>query len=192
MMKVLVIYTIILFQVSYLIPPALPSEILGPQLTSSWHVFGEGFFDGSAIKTNEEIQIDANWVRANWGLGLSYNFESIGDRSRIQRIHVEVKNEKGSKSIIEAGFSASHELKCCSQSEENLVITEEWQAWEFDTTHLKRTESDRKLPFESFLIDSPMVTLFFLKPKNEEIQKDTIKVRNLYIIFDDGETLFYN
>ena len=160
----------------------------------TWQVFGDGFYGGSAVKRNNEIFIDVNWLKATWGLGISYKLEWPEENRELDRIRIQIKSVFNTNAKVLAGISS----KAGENKEQDprlaQDITNQWQTFEFTTSGmLTSRSSDRLVP--SLHADDPkglqVINLSFLKAEGSDLGSDTIVVRDLVVMFKNGESYAY-
>ena len=160
----------------------------------SWRIFGDGFFGGSAIKRKSEILIDANWVNASWGVGLSYILKWPEKSRELDNFRIDIKTTNGSKMKVYAGLFTKAEANKVQDLELASEVTQEWQTYEFEVISMHSHTLTRFSPSSGSVAEKNnvlVISLFFMKPETLELGADTIIVRNLLLRFKDGGSYAY-
>ena len=161
----------------------------------NWRIFGDGFSGGSARKENSETFIDANWLKASWGVGISYSMQWSEKNPGLDRVRVEIKSlaASDSKAKVYAGSFTQSDGNKVQDPSLALPITNEWQTFELTNASMTSNSSERFSPptYTPESNNTQIVNFYFIKPKNSQLASETIVLRNLIITFKNGESYVY-
>ena len=149
-----------------------------------WRGFGTGFSDSAVNLRLAEIQIEANWQTAAWGLGIMFILDPPCDGQKIKAIRAKIKSTNGSGTGLYIGLENQNGVRFELDRKKTLKITDSWQFFEFPIRRLETLQHgpNAQVNQENSLQNITIVKFLFAKPADKSIPKDVIFVRKPEII----------
>ena len=156
--------------------------------TFGWSIFGLSNQGGTIGKNNDEIEIEVDWAKTSWGIGISHKLRVPINGRKLKGIQAEIKTVGLNKVQVHAGFSNKAGGNLSQDVRMAEDVSNDWKKFEFSANEMGIDLSELVSPtFGNQNWDNvKVVNLFFLNSeRNGDLQKGTILVRNPVLIYSD-------